>query len=169
VRSQVRTRIVRTRIRGVGLALALSGLVALTGCTSAVPVDPPATAGSSEAAPPASSAPVPVAYSPDGSAEENLPVFEQVLRAQAGADPEVAGSTVVDALAAAGFPREALQVTADETSVGLDAPSVQVSAKVGGACLLGQYGPKSGGVRAVVSAPLATGACLVGRTAPVDG
>lgn len=76
---------------------------------------------------------------------------------------------MVQALVAAGFPRESLQVTADETSVGLDADSVQVSVKLGESCLVGQYGPKSGGVRAVIAAPIATGACLVGRTEPIEG
>lgn len=61
-----------------------------------------------------------------------------------------------------------MQRTADETSVGLDADSVQVAVKLGDSCLVGQYGPRSG-VRAVVAAPIATGACLIGRTVPVDG
>ncbi|WP_437440988.1 DUF6993 domain-containing protein [Rathayibacter oskolensis] len=37
-----------------------------------------------------------------------------------------------------------MQLTADETSVGLEADSVQVSVRMSDACLIGQYGPKSG-------------------------
>ncbi|WP_123732252.1 DUF6993 domain-containing protein [Rathayibacter sp. PhB152] len=62
-----------------------------------------------------------------------------------------------------------MQLTADETSVGLEADSVQVSVKASDACLIGQYGPKVDGVRAVVAAPIATGACLIGNTVPLDG
>ena len=158
-----------TRNRAARIALVLGGLaVCLSGCTSPSAPDPVVSSSAAEAPAPAESA-APVAFVPGGTTEQNLPVFEQTLRAAAEPDPEVSGSSVVDALVAAGFSRETMQLTADETSVGLDADSVQVSVKLGESCLIGQYGPKSGGVRAVIAAPIATGACLVGRTVPIQG
>ncbi|PPH54745.1 DUF6993 domain-containing protein [Rathayibacter sp. AY1E2] len=158
-----------TRNRAARIALVLGGLaVCLSGCTSPSAPDPVVSSSAAEAPAPAESA-APVAFVPGGTTEQNLPVFEQTLRAAAEPDPEVSGSSVVDALVAAGFSRESMQLTADETSVGLDADSVQVSVKLGESCLIGQYGPKSGGVRAVIAAPISTGACLVGRTVPIQG
>jgi hypothetical protein len=158
-----------TRNRAARIALALGGLaVCLAGCTSPSAPDPVVSSSAAEAPAPVEST-APVAFVPGGTTEQNLPVFEQTLRAAAEPDPEVSGSSVVDALVAAGFSRESMQLTADETSVGLDADSVQVSVKLGESCLIGQYGPKSGGVRAVIAAPIATGACLVGRTVPIEG
>ncbi|PPG62770.1 hypothetical protein C5C69_04285 [Rathayibacter sp. AY1C7] len=157
-----------TRNRAARIALVLGGLaVCLSGCTSPSAPDAVVSSSAAEAPAPAESA-APVAFVPGGTTEQNLPVFEQTLRAAAEPDPEVSGSSVVDALVAAGFSRESMQLTADETSVGLDADSVQVSVKLGESCLIGQYGPKSGGVRAVIAAPIATGACLVGRTVPIQ-
>ncbi|PPG60201.1 hypothetical protein C5C86_03985 [Rathayibacter sp. AY1E4] len=158
-----------TRNRAARIALVLGGLaVCLSGCTSPSAPDPVVSSSAAEAPAPAEST-APVAFVPGGTTEQNLPVFEQTLRAAAEPDPEVSGSSVVDALVAAGFSRETMQLTADETSVGLDADSVQVSVKLGESCLIGQYGLKSGGVRAVIAAPIATGACLVGRTVPIQG
>ncbi|PPH13254.1 hypothetical protein C5C71_01485 [Rathayibacter sp. AY1C1] len=160
-----------TRNRAARIALVLGGLaVCLSGCTSPSAPDPVVSSSAAEAPAPApAESTAPVAFVPGGTTEQNLPVFEQTLRAAAEPDPEVSGSSVVDALVAAGFSRETMQLTADETSVGLDADSVQVSVKLGESCLIGQYGPKSGGVRAVIAAPIATGACLVGRTVPIQG
>ncbi|OOB90769.1 hypothetical protein B0T42_09850 [Rathayibacter sp. VKM Ac-2630] len=141
----------------------------LAGCTA--PAAPETTASSPAAEPTAGApaAPAEAALVPGGSADENLPYFEQVISGVVAADAEAPGLSVVDALVAGGFPRESMQLTADETSIGLDADTVLVSVKVGESCLLGQYGAKSDGVHAVVAAPIATGACLVGRTVPLEG
>lgn len=124
--------------------------------TSSTSMDQPATAA-------------PANFVPGGTAEQNLLPFEQILQRIAGSDPATPGGAVVDALVAVGFTRDAMQLTADKTSAGLEADSVQVSVKLADACLIGQYGPKSGGVHAMVAAPISTGACLVGRTKPVSG
>ncbi|MWV50039.1 hypothetical protein GRS96_12240 [Rathayibacter sp. VKM Ac-2803] len=145
------------------------GMLLLAGCTAS---DTPAPTVSSSAAavPTASEAPsAPVALVPGGTAEENRPFFEQVVTGVVGADPSAPGRSVVDALVANGFAKESMQLTADETSIGLEADSVQVSVKMSDACLIGQYGPKSDGVHVVVAAPIATGACLIGQTVPLDG
>ncbi|MDY0912614.1 DUF6993 domain-containing protein [Rathayibacter festucae] len=157
--------VVRAGLR-TGAVLAL--LLGISGCTA--PAAPPAAESpSASAAPSAEESAAPVALVPGGTAEENLPFFRQIVTAAAGSDPETPGRSVVDALMAAGFAKESMQLTADETSVGLEADSVQVSVKASDACLIGQYGPKVDGVRAVVAAPIATGACLIGSTVPLDG
>ncbi|SMH37497.1 hypothetical protein SAMN06295885_1355 [Rathayibacter oskolensis] len=151
-------------------AAVLMSLLVLSGCTEPAPSEPSASASSSASAETASEAPAaPIALVPGGTADENRPFFEQVLRGVVDADPEAPGLSVVDALVANGFAKESMQLTADETSVGLEADSVQVSVKMSDACLIGQYGPKSGGVHVIVAAPIATGACLVGRTVALDG
>jgi hypothetical protein len=146
----------------------LALLTGIAGCTA--PAAPPAAESpSASAAPSTEERATPVAFVPGGTAEENLPFFREIVTAAAGSDPETPGRSVVDALVAAGFAKESMQLTADETSVGLEADSVQVSVKASDACLIGQYGPKVDGVRAVVAAPIATGACLIGSTVPLDG
>lgn len=169
-RTAVDERLLRTAPR---LAALLAGPVLaaglLAGCTA--PAAPETTASPPAAEPTAGApaAPAEAALVPGGSADENLPYFEQVISGVVAADAEAPGLSVVDALVAGGFPRESMQLTADETSIGLDADTVLVSVKVGESCLLGQYGAKSDGVHAVVAAPIATGACLVGRTVPLEG
>lgn len=150
------------------IALVVAVVTTLAGCTAPAEqaTSAPPSAPATDAGP--ATAPAP-ALVPDGTAEQNLPYFEQVVRDSVGADPETPGLTVVDALVTAGFSRETMQLTADETSVGLEADSVQVSVKLSDQCLVGQWGPKSDGPRAVVVAPIATGACLIGRTVPLDG
>lgn len=157
--------VVRAGVRA-GAVLAL--LAGLSGCTA--PAAPPtAESASASAAPAAPESAAPVVLVPGGTAEENLPYFRQIVTTTVGSDPETPGRSVVDALVAGGFAKESMQLTADETSVGLEADSVQVSVKASDACLIGQYGPKVEGVRAVVAAPIATGACLIGSTVPLDG
>ena len=78
------------------------------------------------------------------------------------------GRDFIDALSAAGFDKSQMQVTADRTTVDLQADSVQFSVLLQGECLVGQYGPASGGYHGAVRPALGTGACLVGETRPID-
>lgn len=151
-------------------ALVLGSVALLAGCTSPdapAPSVPPTAAAAEPSA--SEAAPAPVALVPGGTAEENRAFFEQVVTGVVGSDASAPGRSVVDALVANGFAKESMQLTADETSVGLEADSVQVSVKMSDACLIGQYGPKSGGVHVVVAAPIATGACLIGQTVSLEG
>jgi hypothetical protein len=52
--------------------------------------------------------------------------------------------------------------------VDLPADSVQFAVLFAGDCLIGQYGPASGGYHSAVGPALATGGCLVGETRPID-
>jgi len=106
---------------------------------------------------------------PDGSAEQNLPLFTAVTAQVWASDGRVEGRAYIDALVAAGFPKERMQVTADRTTVGHPVESLQFSVAWGtGQCLVGQVGPSTGDPVTVVVPQLAQGRCLVGSTRPID-
>ena len=159
-------------------ALALACIAVCMGVaagTPAAPVEPTGASASGSAAP-ASPGPSPTqgpdeappALRPDGSATDNLPYFDAVNLAVIAADADAGGRAFVDALAAAGFDRAAMQVTADTTTIGDPADSIQFAVRFAGECLVGQYGPKSDGYHSAVRPALGTGGCLVGSTRPID-
>ena len=79
------------------------------------------------------------------------------------------GRAYIDALITAGFDREAMQVTQDQTTVGNPAESLQFSVRWGDdECLVGQVGPSTGQVVTEVLPQLAEGRCLIGATRPID-
>lgn len=149
------------------VAIAAGVLLGLTGCAAHAD-DPTIAVGSpspSASTVPSSSQAAPIASSAAPVGE--LARFDRVARAVVAADPAAHGRAFIDALVRAGFDKTAMQVTADRTSVGLPAPSVQFSVLVGGTCLIGQYGPESGGYHGITAAPVG-GRCLIGRTRPID-
>ncbi|HEU5223632.1 MAG TPA: hypothetical protein VFU07_08125 [Candidatus Lumbricidophila sp.] len=102
------------------------------------------------------------------SADENLVTFNDINTDVVVANPKAKGRDFIDALVAAGFDKSKMQVTADQNTVGGDADSVTWSIEFNGKCLLGQYGPESGGYHGVVMPVLANGGCLIGNTRPID-
>ena len=48
------------------------------------------------------------------------------------------------------------------------ADSVQWSVRFNGECLIGQFGPASGGYHSIVTPILTTGSCLIGTTRPIN-
>lgn len=146
--------------------LALAGaaiLVSMAACTGAPP--PSAPPASSRPTPTASAAPV---LRPDLSAVENLAYFDAVSLGVIAANASAGGRDFIDALVSAGFDKSQMEVTADRTTVDLQADSVQFAVLFQGECLVGQYGPASGGYHSAVRAALGTGGCLVGETRPID-
>jgi hypothetical protein len=131
--------------------------------------DPPAEP-SAEATPSANStAPAAPALVPDGTAEENLPLFSSVAEAVWATQQRGSGRAYIDALIAAGFDRASMQVTQDQSTVGNAAESLQFSVRWGEEeCLIGQVGPSTGQVVTAVMPQLAEGRCLVGTTRPID-
>jgi hypothetical protein len=105
---------------------------------------------------------------PELPAAENLAFFNSVNVAVVAANDSAGGRDFIDALTAAGFDRSAMQVTADRTTVDLQAGSVQFSVRLGDECLVGQYGPESGGYHGAARPALGSGDCLVGQTRPID-
>jgi len=165
----IQVEVVRTRlIRALAPLLAAAVLV-LSGCSAGAPAvsasvssTPTPTASSASGS---SAAPV---LHPDGTAADNLALFTAVVgQVWAGADRN-SGGPYVDALSAAGFRRADMQVTADETTVGNAAESIQFSVRWGqDQCLVGQVGPSTGDPVTAVLPQLDGGRCLVGRTASI--
>lgn len=160
---------------GTATAMALTGaaiILAATGCTatSPAPTASPTPAASAsmatgDATPPPSAPPT---LRPTLSAGENLAYFDAVNLAVVAANPSAGGRDFIDALVAAGFDKSQMEVTADRTTVDLEADSVQFAVLFQGECLIGQYGSGSGGYRSALQPPLGTGGCLVGDTRPID-
>lgn len=157
-----------TMVAGIACAAAL----ALVGCTSPEPEPAPvATAEPTPRPVPSTIAPpenVELILRPELSAAENLTFFDTVNREVIAADPDAGGRAFIDALTAAGFDRAGMQVTDDATTLGERADSIQFAVGFGPDCLIGQYGPKSGGYQSAVRPALGTGGCLVGATRPID-
>jgi hypothetical protein len=106
---------------------------------------------------------------PDGSAEDNLPLFAKVVTAVWATENRVKGRAYVDALTAAGFDKSRMQVTRDKSTVGNPAESIQFSVQWSDEeCLIGQVGPATGDPVVVVLPALAEGGCLVGDTRPIN-
>lgn len=149
-------------------ATVLSVIVAaavLAGCT---PTPEPTRSATATPTPTASETTATVALVPDGTAEENLPFFRGIVDGVWNSPDAASGRAYIDALVAGGFDKAAMQVTADESTVGNAAESIQFSVRWGEECLIGQVGPATGGVVAVVESGLPGGTCLLGTTRPID-
>ncbi|HEY9477297.1 MAG TPA: hypothetical protein VIQ26_02585 [Microbacteriaceae bacterium] len=158
------------RFRGVLAALAvLASCAGLAGC--APPPEPPAPSAPI-AAPTASPTPSPThsvaapQYDPDGSARSNLDYFDAVNRKLFAAKADATGRAIVDNLARAGFDKRAMQVTPDRTPIGNRTDSIEFSVRLDAQCLIGQS--SGGSYTSLVAPALADGACLVGKTRPID-
>lgn len=142
--------------------LSIAAIVA--GCTA--PADP----GASPSGSPSSTAtPTPTpepTLEPDGGAAENLPFFTAVLEQLTATASRPGGRAVVDALATAGFDKAAMQVTPDETAIGLPVDALLFSVKLGEECLLGQVDDE--GLVTTTAPVLVSGGCLVGSTRSID-
>lgn len=105
---------------------------------------------------------------PEGTAEENLPLFASIVESVAATDARYQGRAYIDALAAAGFDKGDMQVTNDLTTVGNPADSIQFSVRWAGECLVGQMGPSTPTPTALVLPLLAGDLCLIGQTRTID-
>lgn len=147
------------------LLIAGASIATLAGCAGE-PAPAPSVTPTATAEPTAPAGPV---LLPDGTAEDNLPVFTQVVEQVWGTERRAEGRAYVDALVAAGFDRDAMQVTSDRSTVGNPAESIQFSVRWGEeSCLVGQVGPSTGAAVTMVLPQLAEGRCLVGATRPID-
>lgn len=145
--------------------IVLVGL-ALASCAPEPSESPSANPESTPTTSPTQDAPV---FQPDGSAEDNLPIFAAVTNRVWATEERASGRAYVDALVEAGFDRTAMQVTQDLTTVGNPVESLQFSVRWGEKeCLVGQVGPSTGDPVTAVLDQLAEGRCLVGNTRPID-
>lgn len=146
--------------------------VGATLCLACTPSDatPSPTATAPSARPSGSPSPTqtPVELLPDGTARDNLPFFTETVTAVWEGPDQVSGRAYIDALVAGGFDKSDMQVTADQTTIGNPADSIEFSVRWGEECLVGQVGPEIGGVVTAVMPGLGGGLCLVGATRPID-
>ena len=139
----------------------------LSGCApSPAPSPSPPVSASPDAE---STAPADPVLVPEGTAEDNLPVFTATAEGIWATDQRGSGRAYIDALVGVGFDRETMQVTQDQTTVGNPAESLQFSVRWGDdECFVGQVGPSTGQVVTAVMPQLAEERCLIGTTRPID-
>lgn len=126
----------------------------------------PAPSESASAPEPTSAAPQ---LLPEGTAAENQAFFASIVAQVWASEQQGSSRAYVDALTAAGFPRDAMQVTNDTTTVDNPAESIQFSVRWGAdECLIGQVGPSTGEPTTTVMKQVAEGRCLIGTTMPID-
>ncbi|AWR21662.1 MULTISPECIES: DUF6993 domain-containing protein [Aurantimicrobium] len=149
------------KIRVIATALALSGALALTGCSASTPdLKPTETAtASASATPKPTKDPV---LLPNGSAKDNLYYFTWIIEKTLAADPAADSYAVAQAVGAAGFDPATVQFTFSRTAAGLAADTSEVAVQFGGQCVIGQFGPVAPKVISRVLPVLATGGCLLG-------
>jgi len=151
----------------VGAVIALTVGFGLAACApDESETAPTPTASAVPSVEPTAEAP---AFHADGTADDNLPLFAAVTAQVWATDDRAAGRAYIDALVAAGFDKQTMQVTNDQTTVGNPAESIQFSVAWGDAeCLVGQVGPSTGDPHTIVIDQLAEGRCLVGTTRAID-
>jgi len=150
----------------VGAVIAV-GALAVSGCTPAAEPSPSPTA-SPTASPSPTPTPTGPVLIPEGSADENLPLFTEVMNSVSATDARYQGRAYIDALVAVGFPKSDMAVTNDLTTVGNQADSIQFSVRWAGECLVGQVGPSTPTPTALVLPLLPGDACLIGQTRTID-
>lgn len=152
-----------------GWALCLVVGLGLTGCAGSAPAaEPTPSASATTPATAEATAPTAPALEPIGTATDNQPFFDAVITAALAADPNQGGRGYIDALSAAGFDKAQMEVTADTTTEGKPADSIQFSVRFNGECIVGQNGPSSGGYHSMVAPILGSETCLVGATRQID-
>ncbi|WP_415853795.1 DUF6993 domain-containing protein [Sinomonas sp. G460-2] len=153
------------------VAVVVGGLFAPPRQDGAGPAASPSASATrtTAAASPTPTKPALARFDPSVPDADNLVLFGSALTkaAQSVSTQQVSAKTLTDALAAAGFSAGAMQRTADQTSANLQAPTLTVSVRLNGTCLVGQFVREDASVSTELAAPISTGACLVGQTAPV--
>jgi hypothetical protein len=148
-------------VRGGLIAVAVLAL-SLTGCVDAPEPTPTPTTTSTAGAGPEPDPEIDL----EGSASDNRPFFNMVNRALIEEGGKLNGRAFIDNLIAAGYPKEALEVTNDRTAINIAADNIQFSVRLNGTCLIGQYG--NVGYHSTTATLLNSGTCLVGNTRPID-
>ncbi|KAD3720724.1 hypothetical protein GD627_06655 [Arthrobacter yangruifuii] len=87
--------------------------------------------------------------------------MESTLGKLAAANPAPGRDAVMEAFTSAGFPADAVEVSADRTPTGLDVDSIQAAAVHDGECIFGEV--RDGAATVTVLPPLSDGSCFVGN------
>lgn len=112
----------------------------------------------------------PAEFVPEGSAEENLPFFAQLLDDYAAGDQPIQGQPIVDAVVDGGFDKGNMQVSFDNSKTNLVADSIYVAVRIEDACLLGQLVTEDREVAAQLAPAVGPeqNICLIGNTRAID-
>lgn len=108
-------------------------------------------------------------FDPSAADQANLQLFKAELT-KAGhstSADSVTGKVLTDALIDSGFDAAAMRHSGDQTSANLQAPTLTVSVRLQNSCLIGQFVRSDASVVAELTAPIETGACLIGQSVPV--
>ena len=97
--------------------------------------------------------------SPEGSAEDNLPFFAQVLEKAGAGAPGSELTTILEALTTAGFDPATISHTAASSKIELPVDSISLAVTVKEQCLIGQF---STTWLETQVAPLTPTGCLIG-------
>lgn len=146
------------------IAVAAWAAVALTGCVAASPTATTTSSSSSET--PGGGASAAPKADLTGTAGQNQAYFDGVNQKLIAAGGDLSGRPFIDNLVRAGFPKSAMEVTPDRTTVNAGADNISFSIRFGSTCLIGQYGDV--GYASTVAKLLSTGHCLVGVTRSID-
>ena len=98
-------------------------------------------------------------FIPEGSAEDNLPFFTQVLEDSGAGAPGGELSSAVEALIAAGFDQATMSHTAASSKIELPVDSISLAVAFSNQCLVGQF---STTWLETQVAPLTPTGCLIG-------
>lgn len=154
--------------RSTVIATALVGVVlagALAACVPTTPTPVPSVPVAEPSASATSAAPADPVFVDGGTAEENQPYFDKVNLAYFASNGTGTSLSIADNLVSAGFRKQDLEVTADRTSIDLQADSIIVSVRLKGQCLIGDF--QASGYKSIVAPLLGTGGCLIGTTVPI--
>lgn len=155
------------RARRAGVAVAGSVLLVLGLASCSLLEGPtPATPDRPQIETPAE----PAVFVPGGSAQENLPFFQELLLGYASGEQPIQGQPIVEAVAAGGFDKADMQVSFDQSKTNLEADSIFVAVRSGETCLIGQLIPETREVaaQAVDAVGPERNVCLIGQTRPID-
>jgi hypothetical protein len=147
---------------GIVAAFALLTLT-LAGCLDAPEPTPTPTPTATTSVP---SEPAEPQIDLEGSARDNLEFFDQINTELIAAGGALDGRAFIDNLVAAGYPKADMEVTNDRTAINGAADNIQFAIRLGGTCLIGQYG--NIGYASTTGDLLSTGRCLVGATRPIN-
>ncbi|QIM18337.1 hypothetical protein G7066_06185 [Leucobacter coleopterorum] len=157
------------RLGRAALALGIA-LPLLAGCSvveSVVAGPTPQTPKREETTKKPTVAPV---FVPDGTAEQNLPYFTEVIRKYTAGKEPIVGKPVAQAVIDAGFDPTMMQFSFDQTKTNLEADNIFVSVRIGTDCLIGQLvtADRTFVAKNEPAVGPNTDICLIGNTRSVD-
>jgi hypothetical protein len=154
VRFSVSVSMVDVRMRSLKLAVVGGFLISslLTGCTGMLSPDPDESGSGSPSKPT-------FVFYPDGSASQNLDVFQNVLENSGAGTSQFDLNKAITALVDTGFSIDSITHTPLLTNIGEPADSVSLAIAFKGECLIGQF--SKDWLTATIAQPTASG-CLIG-------